>query len=88
MTYYTNEETSNRIDKGFLAKEKLDELEDTILRLCDLNYQEGQMKLRKGVTVEDFISGIAMTICGYTSKWEAMQVMKELEDKAYGKEKA
>ena len=46
------------------------------------------MKLRKGVTVEDFISGIAMTICGYTSKWEAMQVMKELEDKAYGKEKA
>tara|TARA_E500000318_G_C3448821_1_gene167980 strand:- start:192 stop:458 length:267 start_codon:yes stop_codon:yes gene_type:complete len=88
MTYYTNEETSNRIDKGFLAKEKLDELEDTILRLCDLNYQEGQMKLRKGVTVEDFISGIAMTICGYTSKWEAMQVMKELEDKAYGKEEA
>ena len=88
MTYYTNEETSNRIDKGFLAKEKLDELEDTILRLCDLNYQEGEMKLRKGVTVEDFISGIAMTICGYTSKWEAMQVMKELEDKAYGKEKA
>ena len=78
MTYYTNEETSNRIDKGFLAKEKLDELEDTILRLCDLNYQEGEMKLRKGVTVEDFISGIAMTICGYTSKWEAMQVMKEL----------
>ena len=88
MTYYTNEETSNRIDKRFLAKEKLDELEDTILRLCDLNYQEGEMKLRKGVTVEDFISGIAMTICGYTSKWEAMQVMKELEDKAYGKEEA
>ena len=83
---YINEEISNRIDEGFLARQKLDELEDTILKLCDLNYQEGEMKLRKGVTVEDFISGIAMTICGYTSKWEAMQVMKELEDKAYGKE--
>ena len=85
---YINEEISNRIDEGFLARQRLDELEDTILKLCDLNYQEGEMKLRKGVTVEDFISGIAMTICGYTSKWEAMQVMKELEDKAYGKEKA
>ena len=85
---YINEEISNRIDEGFLARQKLDELEDTILKLCDLNYQEGEMKLRKGVTVEDFISGIAMTICGYTSKWEAMQVMKELEDKAYGKEEA
>ena len=85
---YINEEISNRIDEGFLARQRLDELEDTILKLCDLNYQEGEMKLRKGVTVEDFISGIAMTICGYTSKWEAMQVMKELEDKAYGKEEA
>ena len=85
---YINEETSNRIDEGFLARQKLDELEDTILKLCDLNYQEGEMKLRKGVTVEDFISGISMTICGYTSKWEAMQVMQELEDKAYGKEEA
>ena len=85
---YINEEISNRIDEGFLARQRLDELEDTILKLCDLIYQEGEMKLRKGVTVEDFISGIAMTICGYTSKWEAMQVMKELEDKAYGKEKA
>tara|TARA_R100001460_G_scaffold52489_3_gene91303 strand:+ start:3504 stop:3767 length:264 start_codon:yes stop_codon:yes gene_type:complete len=85
---YINEEISNRIDEGFLARQRLDELEDTILKLCDLNYQEGEMKLRKGVTVEDFISGIAMTICGYTSKWEAMQVMKELEDKVYGKEEA
>ena len=85
---YINEDISNRIDEGFLARQRLDELEDTILKLCDLNYQEGEMKLRKGVTVEDFISGIAMTICGYTSKWEAMQVMKELEDKAYGKEEA
>ena len=85
---YINEEISNRIDEGFLARQRLDELEDTILKLCDLYYQEGEMKLRKGVTVEDFISGIAMTICGYTSKWEAMQVMKELEDKAYGKEEA
>ena len=85
---YINEEISNRIDEGCLARQRLDELEDTILKLCDLNYQEGEMKLRKGVTVEDFISGIAMTICGYTSKWEAMQVMKELEDKAYEKEEA
>ena len=85
---YINEEISNRIDEGFLARQRLDELEDTILKLCDLNYQEGEMKLRKGVTVEDFISGIVMTICGYTSKWEAMQVMKELEDKAYEKEEA
>ena len=36
---YINEEISNRIDEGFLARQKLDELEDTILKLCDLNYQ-------------------------------------------------
>ena len=76
------------IEEGIRAREILSETEDIILSLCDLNYQEGEMKLREGVTVEDFISGISMAICGYASKWEAMQVMQELEDKAYEKEEA
>ena len=77
------------IEEGIRAKEILSETEDIILGyLCDLDYEEGKMKLRKGVTVEDFISGISMAICGFSSKWEAMKVMQELEDKAYGKEDA
>ena len=79
---YINEEISNRIDEGFLARQRLDELEDTILKLCDLNYQEGEMKLRKGVTVEDFISGISMALSGYASKWEACRRLKQLEEEA------
>ena len=75
------------IEEGIRAREILSETEDIILGfLCDLDYQEGEMKLREGVTVEDFISGVSMAICGYASKWEAMRAMKELEDKAYGKE--
>ena len=76
------------IEEGVRAKEILSETEDILYDLCDLDYEKGEMKLREGVTVEDFISGISMAICGFSSKWEAMQVMQELEDKAYGKEEA
>jgi hypothetical protein len=70
------------IEEGIRAREILSEAEDIILSLCDLNYQEGEMKLREGVTVEDFISGISMAICGYTSKWEACQRLKQFEEEA------
>ncbi len=70
------------IEEGVRAKEILSETEDIILSLCDLNYQKGEMKLREGVTVEDFISGISMAICGYASKWEACRRLKKQEEVA------
>jgi hypothetical protein len=70
------------IEEGVRAKEILSETEDIIYDLCDLDYQKGEMKLREGVTVEDFISGISMAICGYASKWEACRRLKKQEEVA------
>lgn len=70
------------IEEGVRAKEILSETENVVLELCDLDYEEGEMKLREGVTVEDFISGVGMAICGYTSKWEACRRLKQLEEEA------
>ena len=70
------------IEEGVKAKQILSETEDIISDLCDLDYEEGEMKLREGVTVEDFISGVGMAICGYASKWEACRRLKQLEEEA------
>ena len=70
------------IEEGVKAKQILSETEDIIYDLCDLDYEEGEMKLREGVTVEDFISGVGMAICGYASKWEACRRLKQLEEEA------
>ena len=67
------------IEEGVRAKEILSETEDIISDLCDLDYEEGEMKLREGVTVEDFISGISMALSGYASKWESCRRLKLLE---------
>ena len=70
------------IEEGVRAKEILSETEDIIYNLCDLDYEEGEMKLREGVTVEDFISGVGMALCGYARKWEACRELKQLEEEA------
>jgi len=67
------------IEEGVKAKQILSETEDIIYDLCDLDYEEGEMKLREGVTVEDFISGVGMALCGYASKWESCRRLKLLE---------
>jgi len=76
------------IEEGIRAREILSETEDIILGLCDLNYQEGEMKLREGVTVEDFISGISMALCGYARKWESCRRLKLLERRKHEKTSA
>lgn len=70
------------IEEGVKAKQILSETEDILYDLCDLDYEKGEMKLREGVTVEDFISGVGMAICGYASKWEACRRLKQLEEEA------
>jgi len=70
------------IEEGVRAKEILSETEDIIYDLCDLDYQKGEMKLREGVTVEDFISGVSMALCGYASKWESCRRLKKQEEVA------
>jgi len=76
------------IEEGVKAKEILSETEDIIYDLCDLDYEQGEMKLREGVTVEDFISGISMALCGYASKWESCRRLKLLERRKHEKTSA
>ena len=71
---------SNDIQAGVDSKNILEDVQEVIYELSVYDYRTAKLKLREGVSLEDFVHGIAIGLLGEYSQWDCVQRNKQKEE--------
>ena len=71
---------SNDIQAGVDSKSILEDVQEVIYELSVYDYRTAKLKLREGVSLEDFVHGIAIGLLGEYNQWDSVQRNKQKEE--------
>ena len=71
---------SNDIQAGVDSKNILEDVQEVIYELSVYDYRTAKLKLREGVSLEDFVHGIAIGLLGEYRQWDYVQRNKQKEE--------